>query len=543
MVSVLVTACTPSLPGNDRQQRGLDEMADALGADVVGHVRRGIAPGVSAQVAIVPMPHFYLGPQGTLEKLGTPEPETFTAHSSPWNYLVRVPLVLWGPAFVEAGVSADPSADLADVAPTFARWMGMSEWPGRGEALEDGIVYDGAPPRAIFSIVVDGMGWNVLRQYPSAWPNLRRIMTEGMSYEGATIGSSPSITAAIHANIGTGTYPNEHGVPGNPYYVASDPSTLVAPTIGDVWDQRNDNEPIVGTISVRQTHLTMVGHGSSFEGGDRDPAVYWDTERNRWTTAREHFELPRYLAGSDLSDLESYEEALDSSDGSEDDRWFDDDIEALRSDGLHRIATPAFARVQGDAVLEAIAEEPMGDDPLTDLFYVEFKSPDEAGHVWNMLSPQEREVLEEVDRQIGRIKRSLDARIGEGYVLLISADHGQQPLADAVGGWLVDQKELERDLETEFDGDVKVQSYQIFLNDDQDPAEVSAFLSAYTIGDNIPDGAAGAERVPDARRDDLVFAGAFPTGYLMDLTESEIEALGPSEWPEGDYGARVGPTR
>lgn len=531
---VAVAACTKSEPGVARLEgeRSLEQMADGLGSDVLRHVQRGIAPGVSGEISIVPMPNFYLGPQGALAKLGTDEPEVFTAHSSPWNYLVRVPLVMWGPRFVEPGTSDDPEVDLADLAPTYARWLKMNQMSGEGKPLEQGVVYE-RTPRLIFTIVVDGMGWNVLRQHPQSWPNLRAIMDEGRSFTSATIGSSPSLTAAIHANIGTGTYPHEHGVPGNPYFTPKDPSTLIAPTIGDLWDAQNDNRPAVGTVSVLPTHLTMVGHGSSYEGGDKDPAVYWDKNTDRWTTAEEHFTLPDYLEDQGFSRLESYERPLDSDDGILDGRWMGGDLDEVRS------ATPAFVRFQGDAVIRSIDEEQLGGDDVTDLFYVEFKSPDEAGHIWNMLSPQQPAVLQEVDRQIGRIKAALDERLGDGYVLTITADHGQQPMASAVEGWLIDQKELERDLESEFDGDVDLQSYQAFLPDDVDAEQVAAFLSAYTIGDNIPEGAEGAERVSDEQRALPVFAGAFPSDYLADLTEAEIDDAGDGEWPEGDYGARI----
>lgn len=519
-------ACTPERP----EERSVEEMADAVGADVLRHLQRGIAPGVSAPIAIVPMPNFYLGPQGAVAKLGTDEPEMFTAHSSPWNYLVRVPLVLWGPGFVEPGSTEDPSADLADLAPTYARWLGMEDWNGDGEPLEQGVVYD-ETPRLIFTIVVDGMGWNVLQQHPDAWPNLRRILTRARVFDAATIGSSPSLTAAIHANIGTGTYPSGHGVPGNPYFTAKDPSTLLAPTIGDVWDADNGNRAEVGTISVLQTHLTMVGHGGSFPGGDADPAVYWDAAGSRWTTALAHFEMPGYLEGD--GNLERYERRLDAEDGALDGRWMGDDLEEVRS------ATPAFVRHQGDSVIRAIDEQGLGRDDTADLFYVEFKSPDEAGHIWNMLSPQEPLVLAAVDREIARIKRALDERVPGGYVLAITADHGQQPVAHEVDGWLVDQQEMERDLEAEFDGDLKVQSYQVFIPEAVDVEDVVAFLSRYTIGDNIPDDAEGADNVTEEQRARLILAGAFPSDFLAELNDDRIEGFGDSEWPEGDYSAPI----
>ena len=46
-------------------------------------------------------------------------------------------------------------------------------------------------------------------------------------------------------------------------------------------------------------------------------------------------------------------------------------------------------------------------------------------------------------------------------------------------------------------------------------------MGTYTLGDNIPGGKAGADRVPAARVDQRLFAGAFSARYIEALTPSE----------------------
>ena len=59
--------------------------------------------------------------------------------------------------------------------------------------------------------------------------------------------------------------------------------------------------------------------------------------------------------------------------------------------------------------------------------------------------------MRETDAQIGRYLDELDETVGRGnYLFALSADHGQQPLPDLYGGWRINSKELQRDIEERF---------------------------------------------------------------------------------------------
>jgi hypothetical protein len=68
--------------------------------------------------------------------------------------------------------------------------------------------------------------------------------------------------------------------------------------------------------------------------------------------------------------------------------------------------------------------------------------------------------------------------------------------------------------------------------------EIARFLGAYTIGDNIPDGAPGADRVPTALLDDRIFAGVFSTDYLLDLDGVDFATFGDGDYDEGRLTSR-----
>ncbi|HWL65958.1 MAG TPA: alkaline phosphatase family protein [Actinomycetota bacterium] len=524
----------------------LDEMASGLGGPIMEHLNRGHVPGRSGELLLVPKPHHYIIGKWDLTTLGTDAPTLTNSHPNPWAYIARVPIVLYGPPFVAEDRRVERSVDIADMAPTYAALLGMQALDADGEVLTEAV--EDSPdraPKVIFTIVLDGGGWNVLQEHPNSWPTIQSLREGGTDYINATIGSAPSITGALHATFGTGVYPVTHGIPGNQmrgpdglntdaWKQNADPEYLLVPTVSELWDEQNANEPIVGTVSYEGWHLGMIGHGAQREGGDKDIAVLWEAETNEWWINDDFYELPDYLAETDLDTLERYEEELDERDGLPDGLWFGHDLEELR-DPVVRPGSSAFARFTGDAVVDVMRREKLGVDDVPDMFWVEMKMPDFAGHRWNMIGPEEADVLKVVDDQIARFKRELDRLAGPGnYVIAISADHGQQPLPELEGGWRINSNELLADIEARFGNVVeKITTVDIFFepeameNGDVDLEDVARFLGTYTVGDNIPRGAVGAGFVPVERLDDTIFAGAFPTNYLasppMEFTEPSCE--------------------
>jgi predicted AlkP superfamily pyrophosphatase or phosphodiesterase len=560
-VAALVAVAAAYALGNDSDElEGTptqDEMAKSIGAPVMEHLFRGHVPGRSGEIMLVPEPNNYLLGEWDMRTLGTDNPTLSTSHPNPWDYLTRVPIVASG-ADIAAGETNEEVTDIAALAPTYAEILGM-DFDADAEPLAEVVEGVSDRPKLIFTVVIDGGGWNVLQQHPESWPFIQSLRDSGITYTNANIGSAPSITGALHATFGTGVYPNRHGIPGNQmrgpdgantdtWQQNADPTFLQVPTVSELWDEANDNEPVVGTVSYEGWHLGMVGHGAQRDGADRDVAVLWEavdpgTEepRNEWWVNEEFYELPSYLAETDLATLESYEAELDERDGIADDMWFGKTLEELQAP-LTRPGTPAFVEFTGDAVIDVIRNEELGRDDITDLFWVEMKMPDYAGHAWNMNGPEQADVLRETDSQMRRMKQTLDRQVGEdNYIFVVSADHGQQPLADFTGGWRINNKELERDITTEFGEGVleKATPVDIYLDMDVlesegiEVGDIAEWLGNYTVADNIPEEAPGSDRVAEAHFDETVFAGAFSFDYLQDLSPEDIASFGEGEYPEG----------
>jgi len=539
-----------------------DEMADDLGTTVMMHLYRGHVPGRSGDLLVVPKPHHYLISEWDLRTLADEIPFDKTTHAGPWDYLTKVPIVAYGPG-VPRGATSDEPVDISALAPTYARILGMDDFESASCSLERIIACDSRggiedPPPLIFTVVIDGGGWNVLERFPDAVPNIQTLMDDGLVYTNATIGSAPSTTGALHATFGTGYYPLDHGMPGNilrtpegeiedVYLDDADPRFLQKPAVSELWDEANDNEAIVGTISYEGWHLGMIGKGAQRDGGDRDLAAIWDRPDRSWVINEEFYELPFFLEETDIETLTRYERALDPRDGKRDGKWFSENVRRLGRNRNAQAASPAFARFTGDAVVDLLATEPVGADDVTDLIWVELKAPDSAGHVWNLVRPEVKDVLEATDEQVGRFRRVLDATVGEGnYLFVLSADHGQQPLPDDLDGWRIMSSELERDIVTHFGPVVQARSPADFYLDHDAMAErgitaddIARWLGDYTLGQNIPEGSPGLDLVPEERLDDRILAAVISTDFFRSLTFERIRGFGESIYDEGNYPAKL----
>lgn len=530
----------------------LKEMARDVGSPILTHLKRGDFPDRSGDVIVVPKPYSYMIGQWDYTTLNTDQPWVNSTHPNPWDYLTEVPIILRGPG-VPVGETNDSPVDIAGLASTWADLLDVDGYDGVQPPLPGAIEPGTEPPKVILNIVIDGAGWNVLEQHPQSWPTIQRLRDEGTTYTAATIGSAPSTTGALHATFGTGHYPEDHGIIGNTfrdetgsiedvYLDNADPSYLEGPTVAELWDEQNGNRPVVGTISYEGWHLGMIGHGAQRDGGDKDFAAIWDVPEMKWWINEDYYTLPESLETTDISRLESYELELDVRDGLDDGSWFGNELETIR-DPKVRVASPAYARFAGDASIEMLRDGGFGDDDLTDIAWIELKAPDSAGHAWNMLNPEVGDVLEETDAQIARMLHYLDQKIGRNnYIVAVSADHGQQPLAEMFGAWRISIPEVGNDIEERF-GDivVKVTTSDLYLDRDVMKEEgvtgedVARFLGTYTLGENIPDGAPGADRVPESRLDEKLYAGAFPGSFLRSLTAEQLESYGDGIYPEGRF--------
>src|SRR5437879_13449148 len=72
----------------------------------------------------------------------------------------------------------------------------------------------------------------------------------------------------------------------------------------------------------------------------------------------------------------------------------------------------------------SVAREPLGSDKVPDLIMMNNKGADFVGHKYGPDSEELRVTLGEMDRQLKRILSALQAKVGDYYLLAVTADHG-----------------------------------------------------------------------------------------------------------------------
>jgi arylsulfatase A-like enzyme len=413
-------------------------------------------------------------------------------------------LVFYGPGVVTAGGEVDRPATLGDVAPTLAVLLKGTFRTEDGRTLPEVARFEASllrtdSPRLVVVVVWDGGGWNVLRQWPDAWPNLKRAMSGGVSYTDAIVGSSPSVTPSVHTTIGTGVFPWKHGITGinvrdengdvvDAFYRGESSHLLEVPTLAERWDELQENRALIGMIGYEPWHLGMIGQGAERPGGDKDHAAWLNVETNVWISNPDNYTLPESLATT--PGLEEGLRRLDARDGKVDDSWMDHQI---LNDRTRIEEVPAFIAYHGRGLRRMIAMEGYGDDEITDFLFTNFKQIDRVGHYFNMASEEVRQSVVETDRQLGELFDFLDDEVGrEKWVTVITADHGQQPDAGEIDGYGIDPIELDGDIEDEF-GSVLQASWatELFLDPreldrrDLEVADVAEFMGGYRLRDNV----------------------------------------------------------
>jgi hypothetical protein len=537
-----------------------DDAARELGAQYMELVRRAYHPERSGDLQLVVAP--FNSANYAAESLSLVPQDPRTSHASLWMYLERIPLVVYGPGIVETSDSAERQS-LADLAPTTASLIGFGDWPQErpGEVLT-GLRLTGRTPKIVVTFVFDGGGWNVLRQWPDAWPTLERLMTKGANYRNALTGSFPAVTACAHATIGTGAFPRVHGVTGHNIRGGSygsrktygepgsaDPSDILVPTLADLYSASTGNAAWVGQIGYQVWHLGMIGFGGPDRTPDQKPVgVYWNEGTAGWAPHNpELFRLPSMMPGPEMyeahqADFASKEATLT---GPGWDRQFDP------KGGQSPCCSPPVVEYQHDLIVAALDSEPIGEAGPS-LLYTTYKSPDYTGHVYNMYSEWEGLMLRTVDDQLGRLEAELEARYPGEYVLIVTADHGQCPLPDEVNGVRLDPIQLARVIEERFGAGPTtvvqdVWPSEVYLNVDglRDAGatvdDVAAHIRHLTyrqnLGPYVPTSAVEQDLL-----DDQEFAAVFASTWLAAHPEfDDVKDLGESIYTGEGVDPGLGP--
>ena len=374
---------------------------------------RAYYPGRTGQLLIVPRDGDFIT---------RPDPNYAYMHGSPWAYDVSIPLMFAGPA-VRTGVYSIPVVQ-QDVAPTLAAALGVQMPPTATGHVLTVLRTDFARPRVVMLLVLDGMRRDYFDRYAASMPTLTAIRQHSAWFNQARVNFLPTNTAVGHSTISTGTDPRVHGITGVSVYDRTHrqrhdmfakgmPQDLMALTLADVWQLATAGRSIIlAQGSIDRAATPLAGHGACQLNGAPVVLASYDQQTGNWSTNPDCFRLPAYLKDRNARTLwpasgEWMRHKIDST-------------AEVRYSGLF----PAF---EAEAMAAMIEHEPVGEDNVPDLILLNYKGADFVGHKHGPDSNELRVTLGEMDRQLTRMLGALREKVGNNYLLAVTADHGMPP--------------------------------------------------------------------------------------------------------------------
>ena len=346
----------------------------------------------------------------------------------------------------------------------------ISGFSQRKAKAEDDKALQGRP-KLVVGIIVDQMRFDYLTRFYDQFDDkggFKRMMENGFNCKNNHYNYAPTSTAPGHASVYTGTTPATHGVIGNNWYdkendvevyCASDDGYESVGTTSDAG-KMSPNRMLVSTITDQlRLHTQMQGktigialkdRGAILPAGHAANAAYWfhGADEGKWISSTYYMDkLPQWVndfnasgvAGSykkawtTLKDINSYVES--GSDNNAFEGLFEGETsptfphnpqELLNKNKDFDIikSTPFGNSLTADFAIEALKEEELGKDDITDFLAVSFSSTDYVGHKFGVNSKEVEDTYIRLDKDLARLFEALDKNVGEGeYTVFLTADH------------------------------------------------------------------------------------------------------------------------
>ena len=394
-------------------------------------------------------------------------------------------------------------------------------------------------PKLVVGIVVDQMRYDFLYRYSEKYSSggFKRLLKEGFSCRNNHYDYAPTVTAAGHAAIFTGSVPAINGIVGNDWFVqktgksiycVEDTSvrTIGSDTKAGMMSPKNllvstitDQLKIANNFQSKTIGIALKDRGAILPAGHTANAAYWfDSKNGDWISSSFYMnDLPKWV--KDFNDLkmpkkymaegwntllpiEQYTESTPDNQvyeaklSGEKTPTFPHELAAQAGVNLLDIikTTPFGNTLTKDFALAAIQNEDLGKGANTDFLTISFSSPDYIGHSFGPNSIETEDNYLRLDKDISDILTSLDNSFGKNnYLVFLTADHG---IVDIPGFWqsqklpsnVVDfgsmMTSLESALKTNFgQGDIiRFESnYQFYLNEKALKEKKISYTQVYEV--------------------------------------------------------------
>ena len=329
-----------------------------------------------------------------------------------------------------------------------------------------------ARPRLVVFLAVDGLPQRQVLDYRDqlAPDGLARFLDRGAWFANANYGHAHTVTAAGHAVMLTGAYPERTGIIGNNWrdpvtladqYCTADasatyignstkpldgtsPKNLMAETVGDVL-RRGDARSKVIAISGKDRGAILPGGktGTAYmymdESGQFASSTYYMAQHPAWVDAFNAAKpADRYFKTAWTALLPEAAYARSLPDGQ---KWFARGVGKLpRMMGAEADLAPGNSYYNGlraspfidalslDFARAAIRGEALGQDDAPDILAVSLSGHDYVNHAFSAESRLSHDHVLQLDRMLQAFLSDLDATVGkDNYIAVLTADHGFMP--------------------------------------------------------------------------------------------------------------------
>lgn len=325
-------------------------------------------------------------------------------------------------------------------------------------------------PKLVVGIMVDQMRWDFLYRYHNRYAangGFKRLLNKGFSCENAFIPYTPTVTACGHTTVYTGSVPAIHGITGNAWwdydknrivYCSEDKTvkTVGSSSTSGEMSPKNmlttticDELKLATNFKSKVIGLAIKDRGGILPAGHSADAAYWyESKSGDWITSTYYMTaLPKWVTDFNNKKMADgfYEKGWNTlypintyTQSTKDENEYEAKPFGSEQKGfpysLKQFATKNYSAVlqtpYGNTLTmlmakEAIANEQMGKDSITDFLALSFSSPDYIGHAFGPNSIEIEDTYLRLDKDLGELLDYLDKQVGKNeYLIFLTADHG-----------------------------------------------------------------------------------------------------------------------
>lgn len=339
----------------------------------------------------------------------------------------------------------------------------------------------GGAPKLVVVLVVDQMRYEYFQTLDPVFGEggFRRLKNEGAFFENAHHPFSPTLTAAGHATIATGTVPAHHGIIANAWYDRDAKAQVNAVADKNVQivqspfiKQKYENDALAKVeeegsspaflrsstfadalrmatrYKSKAISISLKARSSILSGGFSANHSYWMSEKTASFVSSTYYApaLPEWVnqfnethsveqfRGREWRPLpivervfgkEKFEAPESTVIGSAFPHILSDEKTTVTNVAQQFSYTPFATTQLLDFATAAVDKEQLGARQVTDFLAVSVSTTDIVGHSFGSESLELKDTFARLDRDLDQFFRGLDKKLGRnGYVVVLSADHG-----------------------------------------------------------------------------------------------------------------------